>query len=368
MDMDYRLGEYLPLGFEVDAKNSAGSPKTLRAIKDRFEASEQDFAAQTLAAQEVGELLRETLDFAAVNSLTPLLRPDNLANNLATNCFGHTIVASECLDDIGVEHFIAYINGHSVVLVVDEKSEKAFVLDAAMADFCVETTGFVDLKAAIDGLATDKLYGDTRFDSQTFIHEQRAKKQLPELIEKLPWLSFSTERKLFTDKDVKRDFTLFARLYPSVPGRLMLQHHHDAFVRYERGEYSEVSDAVVELDGIWPDVDMRGYDDSILGSAIKKAIANGLYDQAVQMAVAYDSSLMPEDVTKNRLVLADTLRKIARGSRRADIAKAALNLYERSDVKNRQLRWRKMQAGRLLLQELLLEESGRPVASSIVLR
>ena len=101
----------------------------LRTIAADYQQSSQLFNDKVEATESVGSLVRKSLDFATTGDLTPEFNADSLAEREAANCFGYTIVASECLDKIGVEHLVAYANQHAFVLIPDRKTDRLFMLD-----------------------------------------------------------------------------------------------------------------------------------------------------------------------------------------------------------------------------------------------
>ena len=89
----------------------------------------------------------------------PLLDAVEVANREATNRFGHVIIASECLEQLGIEHFVSYANQHAMVTLFDRSSERAFLLDVATEELCCDMTGVIGSGASnpLDQLAMGEL-------------------------------------------------------------------------------------------------------------------------------------------------------------------------------------------------------------------
>ena len=76
----------------------------LKLIRAVYEQSPQTYDAATKAAVDIAQVVRQTVDFAPTLADSPLLDAVEVANREATNCFGHVIIASECLEQLGIEH------------------------------------------------------------------------------------------------------------------------------------------------------------------------------------------------------------------------------------------------------------------------
>lgn len=351
--MENYLGEFLKKQSPVEggADELLFESQALNGIKRCFENSPKDFAAQAEAASRVGQLIRQTVRFSSTNSNTPLLRPEMLAENPIANCIGHTILSSECLEKVGIDHYIVFMNDHAVLIVPDTDNQNAFLLDAVVEGFCVETAGFADLRGVDRRLTSGELFADTTFDSLKFMGEQTTRAPIDTLIDKHPWMSFSSEEKLLRDENTARDFTLKARIYPSIPGRMLLQKYYDADIYCQQDELELMTQAITELDGVWPETDSRNYRMELARTAIKSLIAQEHYQQAIKVAEVFDSSLSPGDGSNNGVVLGDTLRKIANITRDESMAKLALETYENSSTNDKLLRG-KIRAAKSLVERL----------------
>ena len=91
----------------------------LKLIRAVYEQSPQTYDAATKAAVNIAQVVRQTVDFAPTSADSPLLNAVKVASREATNCFGHAIIASECLEQLGIEHCISYANQHAMVTLFD---------------------------------------------------------------------------------------------------------------------------------------------------------------------------------------------------------------------------------------------------------
>lgn len=131
----------------------------LKLIRAVYEQSPQTYDAATKAAVNIAQVVRQTVDFAPTSADSPLLNAVKVASREATNCFGHAIIASECLEQLGIEHCISYANQHAMVTLFDRGSERAFLLDVATEELCCDMTGVLGSGAPnpLDQLAMGEL-------------------------------------------------------------------------------------------------------------------------------------------------------------------------------------------------------------------
>ena len=160
----------------------------LKLIRAVYEQSPQTYDAATKAAVDIAQVVRQTVDFAPTLANSPLLDAVEVANREATNCFGHVIIASECLEQLGIEHFVSYANQHAMVTLFDRGSERAFLLDVATEELCCDMTGVIGSGAPnpLDQLAMGELRAVNTFFSGELL------KRLPPSIDRQ---KFSTRRK-----------------------------------------------------------------------------------------------------------------------------------------------------------------------------
>ena len=114
--------------------------RQLNKLKEIHEHSSGSFDTSFAISKEVAALVHASLDFVPTGNFTPLLDAESIAKREATNCFGHTIVLSECLEEVGIEHFICYANQHTFVALFDRKSDRAFMVDPLSEHLTCEIT------------------------------------------------------------------------------------------------------------------------------------------------------------------------------------------------------------------------------------
>ena len=299
----------------------------LCSIKNAYEESDKTFDDIAEAAKSVAELVRETLYFGSTGSGSRELNADNIAKYEVANCYGHTIVASECLEELNIEHFISYANQHTFITLFDRKSDRSFMIDVLTKELCCDMTTAVGFTSShpLDKFSCGEL------KSQDILKTDELLKQLPatvnwaEFIDKRPWLMFPDRR------DYRDGYGKFARLqmltFPSIPGRLLLLDDYSARINLLNGQYDVAAGKIEDLSGIYLDIDPRNKLEEV-DKLCRELIKQDSGDLAIQVASVVNDSLLSGDSSKNRLFLPDVMRKVAKHDRDINLLNEAIRLYK----------------------------------------
>ncbi len=294
--------------------------KQLKIIGTAYEQSPLTFDDATNAAALVGHLVRQTLEFEDMDEATPLLTAELLTQREKANCYGYTIVASECLDQIGVEHYVGYVNQHAVVMLFDRTSgsKRSFLLDVATKEFYQETTKAVGGEDPLDQLWRGELRAINTLQTSELLRkvdiDDPGKRQ--KFIRDRFWLSFDKDSRHRDDDEY--EYLLHSQLQlitmPSVPGREMLRLYHNVIINTLGNNPDPVAaseDIIDQFAGIYPDIDPRNKLEH--AKALRtKLIDQHMGDSALALADVIKASLLPDDTSESRFFKGETLRKIAK--------------------------------------------------------
>ena len=294
--------------------------KQLKIIGTAYEQSPLAFEDATNAAVLVGHLVRQTLEFEDMDEATPLLTTELIAQREKANCYGYTIVASECLDQIGVEHYVGYVNQHAVVMLFDRTSgsKRSFLLDVATKEFYQETTKAVGGEDPLDQLWRGELRAINTLQTSELLRkvdiDDPGKRQ--KFIRDRFWLSFDKDSRHRDDDEY--EYLLHSQLQlitmPSVPGREMLRLYHNVIINTLGNNPDPVAaseDIIDQFAGIYPDIDPRNKLEH--AKALRtKLIDQHMGDSALALADVIKASLLPDDTSESRFFKGETLRKIAK--------------------------------------------------------
>ena len=302
--------------------------KQLKIIGTAYEQSPLAFEDATNAAVLVGHLVRQTLEFAPTTDGTPLLTAESIAERETANCYGYTIVASECLDQIkGLEHYIGYVNQHAVIMLFDRPSQRSFLLDVPTNELCKETTEAISGKNPQDQLMSGELRAVNWLQTSELVKNLPPSINRDAFVSSRPWLNFAdVTSQQYRDGD-RRNSLLQLITLPSIPGRELLRVHYDAIIHNRHDEFGAAYESLSQLPGIYPDVDRRN-DLKEANQLCKKLITQGMGQQAIELAQTVHASLSPGDTTVNRFFLGDILRKVATATGNAKLVEQAIQTYE----------------------------------------
>lgn len=302
--------------------------KQLKIIGAAYEQSPLAFEDATNAAVLVGHLVRQTLEFAPTTDGTPLLTAESIAERETANCYGYTIVASECLDQIkGLEHYIGYVNQHAVIMLFDRPSQRSFLLDVPTNELCKETTEAISGKDPQDQLMSGELRAVNWLQTSELVKNLPPSINRDAFVSSRPWLNFAdVTSQQYRDGD-RRNSLLQLITLPSIPGRELLRVHYDAIIHNRHDEFGAAYESLSQLPGIYPDVDRRN-DLKEANQLCKKLITQGMGQQAIELAQTVHASLSPGDTTVNRFFLGDILRKVATATGSVELVEQAIQTYE----------------------------------------
>lgn len=195
----------------------------LRTVKAAFEASDRSYDDQVEAAYAAANIVRQTLRFQPSTALQPRLDPEQLARSPETNCHGHSIVTSEVLETIGVDHYIGFSNNHSYILLQEPVGGQVNLVDTAVKQM------YADITPALSGkpfhMQPDKksrvntIRGDIIALRSNFTNHAAA-------MDTHPWMSFAHGKEntfRFRDDDqLKQAHSLMLRTYDPQDGRAVV--------------------------------------------------------------------------------------------------------------------------------------------------
>ena len=328
------------------------SPRLKRIVAAYKEVGDTPQFGDTIeAVTAVGSLVRHTLNFASLNaSGIPRLKPEELQENPVTNCYGYTVVASEILDKIGIEHYISVANEHAFIVVFKPHSDKAFMLSVADKELYTDITDVIGSQHPLDQLATGELFAENEFDSQRLAEKIEDEDVRKELFAKRPWLHFESEHKSRFAEPKPRDFKPVMRTYPSYPGRGIIKEYFEFLYQTHKGDAAAAVEAAENLEGVFPEVDPRNNmrDARLL---LNRLEAERRYDDMLALSGAIDASLGAAESTKNAFFHPDTTRRVGMRTNDPELVAEAIAQYEGIPTGGN-LRQAKIRKGRHLLRIL----------------
>ncbi len=302
---------------------------SLREIRDIYDDSSKSYDDTVKAGYHTATLIRSCIEFSNHTTDQPELSPEWVGASHKTNCHGHSIVASECLEHLGIEHYIGFANQHSFLLMQDPSSGNVNLIDTPVEKLCIDITpamGGVALRECAGGPGgADFISGNTILQRSHFGDKQRA-------LSRRPWLSFmsgNNDNYLFKpEEELNRAGRLILRSYEPKRGREVLLSYDNFIHASERNDIPRAHAWMQGLDGVYPDIDRRNK----LRAPTRLVRALGvraLVDEALQDITLVENSLQPYT---NDLILrlwpADERRHIGAKIKSGDIVRRAIETYD----------------------------------------
>lgn len=327
--------------------------RQLRAIEAEYEQSPKTFDDAAKAAMSVASLVRETLDFASTGHFSQPLQAEIIAETEVANCFGHTIVASECLERLGIEHFISYANQHTFVTLFDRQSDRSFMIDVKTRELCCEMTGVIGRENPLNQLQCGQLRAENSlFTDDLLLRQLPPSVNREDFLAVREWLRFPDSQS--EHRDSRRGSILQMFTLPSIPGRLLLLDEYNARIDQLHGKYEAAARALVDLPGLYLDVDPRNKLEEV-GKLCKQLINQGYDNLAIEVARTVNESLPEDDRSKTKLFLPDVMRRVAKENKDIGLMEEAVRLYE--SLPRNSLTEGKLRAAKKDLYELMIKLS-----------
>jgi hypothetical protein len=236
------------------------------------------------AAYATAELVRQTLRFEPHTSDHPEFSPESLAETQQTNCHGHSIVTSECLDRLEIPHLVGFANQHSFLLLQsDDEDQRINLVDTAVKQLYVEVTPAVvgpRLDTSHGGSGQVRhLRGDIILERSQFLDKEKA-------LRERPWMSFTvgheTQFRFAPPETQERADTLLLRAYQPAQGRELLHAYANFIHAVSNKSFIRAHGWLQPLDGLYPDIDSRnrlhGPTRLVRGLAIQAKLQEALDD------------------------------------------------------------------------------------------
>ena len=282
--------------------------------------------ARIVEAQRIAHIVNEALkyvsweDAARHKKPSPVLEPESLMHKQETNCFGYAIVASGCMDTVGITHHIGYMNGHAFILlpIGEEEPDGMWMIDPLVPSLSQELTGVVSGVSWSEVSAQMETYKRSAVYLNSKTMADRFGQNVVDFVQDYTWLTRvapgqgtvrSTSGQLTTLPE--RHTKLVLNILSAAEGRKALT----SALAFKNAKL--VSDAPAalralnDMSGFYPDIDARSKHTDILG--LVRALCDlGDVAGAKEAVTAYFTSFVGSDDPRISVAEADCIRIIAR--------------------------------------------------------
>ncbi len=250
-----KLTEHLPLG-------------AIRATLEELEGTKHYDKAVFSAADYIANSVHKTLIFKTDKENPVPLTPENIQQDPTTNCYGFTVIQSECMSAAGIPHYVAFMNNHALTVVTGSGQKEPWIIDPLAPQMNApinRRVSHLDIQT-IDQDIEKYGRGSTRFYSRAFTQQLSTDKSFEELVAYNPWLSCSSgkSRSHQVSHDVYQssicgssDEILIMNLFDPEEGRTALEAYSALKVAIQTDKRADAYRAFKKLGRYYPDIDIR---------------------------------------------------------------------------------------------------------------
>jgi len=287
--------------------------------------------------ERVGKSLHFSSDAATYRANgAPATVLESMRHSQITSCIGYTMVGSECLDIAGIEHYVAYVNTHFMLLAPLQTSEGLRIRSVDMLSPYLDH----DITEAVLTAGPDEIASRLAADPthsfpvmlSTTTYAAHAGTNIETLSHDEPWLASYRRNALgpsYTD-DLGRYERLFSgvmNIYTAAAGREVIEQ----YASFQRAvTISDIDLAVSSLRGLrarYPEIDCRAPHSEIRSLVGKLCLSPDRKSEATSVIDDYCDGMRTVDARAAEL-RADLLRRIAELTADADAAEAASVCYD----------------------------------------
>ncbi len=263
-----------------------------RRVEAVYDTSPKEFSDTVEAADEIGNMVRQTLSFGSmVDTNSRLWSWDKRTDALQTNCFGHAIVASELMDAVGIQHYISFVNGHSFVTIFDNDNRQAHMVDPPTKEL------FLDIDSSVMGVWPNTLFQQnpelkcvTNMINTSELIANIVRKPRSRILFENPWLTKHTGKIIRPEDTEDSNHILVMRTYPSEAGRDVLVNYGMAMEYLSHGSVHSALDRFRQLEGLYPDIEARN--GLALATRLRHTLfQEDLFDEMEDVGRVVDASL-----------------------------------------------------------------------------
>jgi len=325
---------------------------------------EQYEATALQYAEHITQTVHKTLSYQSNEADTRLLTPEHLADGQTSNCYGYTVVLSECFERAGIRHFVAFANSHAMTVVVPLTDSEPWTFDSLTPQFDSPLDGAVSKSAFTQAITDIEKYGRgaVKFYSRVFARQSKFNMPFHELVERNKWLSVTrisqtTERNYDeAESGMRNGQILFMSLFEPQTGREALVAHKAMNHALNRGKRADAYRAFKQLKRYYPELDARNAPQEItdlvheLGAAGCVGMAKRVVDESMEsFAISHDPRF--------KLWQADLYRRLGSKKAQPQLLRDAIVIYKQTipNAKYPNLAKAKLHKAEKQLAKLLLQ-------------
>lgn len=269
-------------------------------------------------------------DFAHFGLPKPLSL-ETIYNAQAANCYGYTLVTSECLEAADIPHWIAYANGHAFN-VLPTTNNRLYLLDSLSPQLNQFLDEALEVGTKESAERDIKHHGRAAMMLNTLAFGGTLGTDTDTLSHKYPWLTTDSALNSITTKSEKTaaryrsKYRLIMSVFEPSSGRGAIENYAELEYAISVNNTDRACMLIENMSGYFPEIDAR-QDHSQLRTLVT-ALSPVDPERAIALVEEYFSSNFK--LTSDSRILeakGDMLRKIAKAAGNSRAAELAANAY-----------------------------------------
>jgi hypothetical protein len=262
-------------------------------------------------------------------SVVPKPYPDleHLESEQSAGCYGFTLVASELMERSSMPHYIAYINGHSALLVPLGNGRIRYA-DPLIPALNHEASVSLNAPNLLNALSL-KPTGKQAVHFNTTAMTNALGLDWEGLRGKHQWMGVKKGDNRYPDKRAsEKEGLIVISVYHPSEGRFMLEAHSKLLQAMHDKNFTGAANFLDAMGYLYPDVDLRKRHSTII-MLVRSLAQLGHLDLAHQSITTYIKSISDvSDDARIGVLHGDCLREIASTTRCEASANGAVAAYE----------------------------------------
>lgn len=289
------------------------------------------------------------------NSSWRPLTIEDLQEEQIADCYGHTYLTSEAFDEVGIEHWVAYANGHAFLVVPPTESDDisdAYIVDPLVPQLNQKVGYSINrgtMESVENGIASRKR-GLMTIDLDEMADAVQASAQT---LSRRVFKRINLPYKQPDNRGVSKN-TLFVSVFPSVEGRDAIKRQLE--LRRTLAEKNHTAAAAIMTDGdaILMDLDAR-QDHTEAREVVEGYCRDGDIEEAKAFVEKYFDNFVGLDDSRILEARGDIYRLVAERAGARECAEVAYSIYR--EAENNRKAFKRRIVGKLATTQYLLEAS-----------
>lgn len=292
-----------------------------------YNTTNKTFENKVIIALGIAEIVRNTLNQYEPKQKKDILAPEIIATTERANCFGQTIVLSECLEQAEIEHFVAFTNGHAFILLGDQEERRYFNIDPMAHKLNGDATPLISGVGIFDQFDAGKKVASVRFNTNRLLVQRGLISDVGRIAITNDWLNHDGSSVSLSSSPPLDSQLLYMQVMPPELGRETLLHYANAITHINAGDDSAAVEEIKSLP-VYPDVDPRNTL-RVAQNARTLAFRRKHWGNALQIADYVEANRDDLSFLHARYFRPETLRKVGYSAGISELLDEALTAYAR---------------------------------------